>query len=236
MNIIESIKKELASYDDRKRSGELENFFKAFKGGYGEGDKFIGVTVPNQRKTAKKFFREIKLDAVETLLVEPVHEYRLTALFIMVYKFEKAEEKEKAEIVKIYLRNTASVNNWDLVDASADRILGAYLLERPKKILYELVRSKDLWEQRIAMIASFNFIKNRQFSDALKLAEMLIDHKHDLIHKASGWMLREVGNRDFGAEYAFLKKHYSKMPRTMLRYAIEKFDEDLRQKFLKGLI
>jgi len=236
MNTIESIKQELASYDDRKRSGALENFFKAFPGGYGEGDKFIGVTVPNQRKTAKKFFREIKLDAVETFLKEPVHEYRLTALLIMTYKFEKAEEKEKAEIVKIYLRNTASVNNWDLVDASADRILGAYLLERPKKILYKLVRSKELWEQRIAMIASFNFIKNRQFSDALKLAEMLLDHKHDLIHKASGWMLREVGNRDFDAEYAFLKKHYAKMPRTMLRYAIEKFEEGLRQKFLKGLI
>lgn len=236
MDAIDAIKKELNSYNDRKRSGALENFFKAFKGGYGEGDKFIGVTVPNQRRTAKKFFREIKLDAVEALLVEPVHEYRLTALFIMVYKFEKAEEKEKAEIVEIYLRNTASVNNWDLVDASADRILGAYLLERPKKILYKLVRSKNLWEQRIAMIASFNFIKNRQFSDALKLAEMLIGHKHDLIHKASGWMLREVGNRDFDAEYAFLKKHYAKMPRTMLRYAIEKFDEGLRQKFLKGLI
>ncbi len=236
MDIIGSIKKELASYDDRKRSGELEKFFKAFKGGYGEGDKFIGVTVPNQRKTAKKFFREIELSSVETLLNEPIHEYRLTALFIMVYKFEKAGEKERTAIAKMYLKNTSCVNNWDLVDASADRILGAYLLERPKKILYDLARSKDLWEQRIAMIASFNFIKNRQFSDALKLAEMLIDHKHDLIHKASGWMLREVGNRDFGAEYAFLEKHYAKMPRTMLRYAIEKFEEGLRQKLLKGLI
>ena len=236
MDTIDAIKKELNSYNDRKRSGALENFFKAFPGGYGEGDKFIGITVPNQRATAKKFFKEINLSDVEKLLNEPFHEYRLTALFIMVYKFEKAGEKEKEAIVKIYLKNTARVNNWDLVDASADRILGAYLLERPKKILYDLARSKDLWEQRMAMIATFNFIKNRQFSDALKLAEMLIGHEHDLIHKASGWMLREVGNRDFDAEYAFLKEHYAKMPRTMLRYAIEKFDEDLRQKFLKGKI
>ncbi|HNY10026.1 MAG TPA: DNA alkylation repair protein [Candidatus Wallbacteria bacterium] len=236
MHIIETIKKELASYNDRKRAGELENFFKAFPGGYGEGDKFIGITVPNQRRTAKKFFSEINLSDAEKLLNEPFHEYRLTALFMMVYKFEKAGEKEKTAIANMYLKNTARVNNWDLVDSSAEKILGAYLLERPKKILYELVRSKDLWEQRIAMIASFNFIKNNQFSDALKLAEMLIDHEHDLIHKASGWMLREVGNRDFDAEYAFLKKHYAKMPRTMLRYAIEKFDEGLRQRFLKGLI
>ena len=236
MHIIETIKKELASYNDRKKAGKLEIFFQAFPGGYGEGDKFIGITVPNQRRTAKKFFSEINLSDAEKLLNEPFHEYRLTALFMMVYKFEKAEEKEKTAIANMYLKNTARVNNWDLVDSSAEKILGAYLLERPKKILYELVRSKDLWEQRIAMIASFNFIKNNQFSDALKLAEILIDHEHDLIHKASGWMLREIGNRDFDAEYAFLKKHYAKMPRTMLRYAIEKFDEGLRQKFLKGLI
>lgn len=236
MDIINSIKKELDSYNDRKRSGALENFFKAFPGGYGEGDKFIGITVPNQRATAKKFFRETSLSDAEKLLNEPFHEYRLTALFILVYKFEKAGEKERKDIAEMYLKNTASVNNWDLVDASAEKILGAYLLKRPKKILYDLARSKDLWEQRIAMIASFSFIKNREFSDALKLAEMLRDHEHDLIHKAVGWMLREIGNRDFEVEYAFLKKHYAKMPRTMLRYAIEKFDEELRQKFLKGLI
>ena len=171
------------------------------------------------------------------LLNDLVHEYRLTALFTMVLKFEKAKDpSEKEEVVDAYLKNIENVNNWDLVDSSCYKIIGPWLINKDKSLLYEYAGSDDLWKQRIAIITTLHFIRNRQFDDTLKLAEILLSHEHDLIHKAVGWMLREVGNRDFETEYNFLIMHYSKMPRTMLRYAIEKFDEALRQKFLKGEI
>lgn len=236
MNVITLVKEQLALYGDSDKAEFLPRFFKTGPGDYGEGDRFIGVTVPNQRKVAKRHAKAASLSDISDLLAEPVHEHRLTAIFMLVYKFEKASEQEKSDIVDMYLSQTANVNNWDLVDSSADKILGVYLLDKDRSILYQLAESPNLWEQRIAVIATFAFIRKNQFNETLNLAERLLDHKHDLIHKAVGWMLREVGKRDFAVEYDFLSKHYSKMPRTMLRYAIEKFAPELRAQFLQGTI
>lgn len=237
MNVCDKVKTSLSEYADKKRGVEgLYKFFQAFPGGYGQGDEFIGVTVPNQRAVAKMFYRDIPLDELEQLLREPIHEYRLTALFIMVLKYQKSKNhEEKKGVVDIYLRNTDRVNNWDLVDSSAHLILGDYLLDRDRQQLYDFAKSENLWVQRIAIIATLCFIRKNQFDDTLRIAELLLNHRHDLIHKAVGWMLREVGNRDYDVEFDFLVKHYKNMPRTMLRYAIEKFPEDVRQAFLKGL-
>jgi len=237
MDLVQEIKEELLRHTDPDKAVFLPKFFKTGPGGYAEGDIFIGVTVPYQRKTAKKFFRPAALADVEQLPHDPVHEYRLTALFMLVYKYEKLNtEAEKEAVVDFYLANTAYINNWDLVDASADKILGAYLLDREKDILYRLARENDIWKQRMAVLATFHFIKQNRYDDTLRIAALLLNHKHDLIHKAVGWMLREIGKRDFAAELAFLERHYRQMPRTMLRYAIERFDEGLRQQFLKGLV
>ena len=236
MNIYEDVKTSLSQYADKKRGVEgLYKFFKAFPGGYGEGDEFIGVTVPNQRAVAKKFYQQIPLADIESLLNEPIHEYRLTALFMMVLKYQKSKSQgEKDRVVDVYLRNIERVNNWDLVDSSAHLILGAHLMNRDRQLLYNFAQSENLWVQRISIIATLCFIRNNQYDDTLRLSEILLNHKHDLIHKAVGWMLREVGKRDFNTEYNFLTKHYRNMPRTMLRYAIERFPEDVRQSFLKG--
>lgn len=237
MNWVQQVRDELAKFTDEERAKTSMRYFQAFPGGYGEGDHFIGVRVPDQRKVARKYYREMPLAAVEQLLKDPIHEYRFTSLIILTHKFEKAKTSEdRQEIVELYLRNSAYVNNWDLVDASADKILGAYLFHGDRSLLYELAESGDLWSQRIAMIATFHFIKQNDFKDALKIATLLLEHDHDLIHKAVGWMLREIGERDYAVEYEFLAKHYEDMPRTMLRYAIEKFDPEVRSKLLKGLV
>ncbi|NLZ93997.1 MAG: DNA alkylation repair protein [Firmicutes bacterium] len=231
------LKTALKQYTNAEKAEFLPRFFQAYPGGYGEGDKFLGISVPDQRRVAKKYFKQLSLHEIIKLLHEPIHEYRQTALFMLVYRFEKAkDEAEKEQIVALYLQNTAYINNWDLVDSSAYKILGAHLLHKKKDVLYLLARSGNLWEQRIAIIATFSFIKAGFFSDTLQLAEMLLDHPHDLIHKAVGWMLREVGKRDLQVAYTFLQQHYRQMPRTMLRYAIEKFSPALRQKFLQGTI
>lgn len=237
MNYSEAVMTELTHLADKKKAEFFPRFFKTLPGEYAEGDQFIGVTVPNQRKIAKKFFREIPLAEVKKLLRHKIHEHRLTSLFIMVFKYQKAaSEAERESIIKLYLENTDYVNNWDLVDSSADKILGPHLFKKDKTILYEFAKSNDLWKNRIAIITTLHFIKNNQFSETLKIASLLLNHHHDLIRKAVGWMLREIGNRDFETEYNFLVKNYKRMPRTMLRYAIEKFDEDMRQDFLKGTI
>jgi len=237
LTYIQSVKNELQKHINVEKANFLPKFFQAFPGGYGEGDQFIGVTVPNKRKVARKFYKDIPLVEVEELLNEPIHEYRLTALFILILKYDKFKtDAEKKAIVNLYLNNIRCINNWDLVDSSADKILGPYLLDKEKDLLYELARSDDLWKQRIAIITTYYFIRNNQFDHTLNIAKILLDHKHDLIHKAVGWMLREVGNRDFDVEFNFLREHYPQMPRTMLRYAIEKFEEGLRQQFLKGLV
>ncbi|MFZ3102668.1 MAG: DNA alkylation repair protein [Desulfitobacteriaceae bacterium] len=222
---------------DKDKTAFFPRFFKTSEGSYGEGDQFIGVTVPNLRKVSKNHYKDFDLKETVKLLTEPIHEYRLAALFILVYKFEKAKnELEKEDIVNLYLNNVRSVNNWDLVDSSADKILGPYFFAKDKELLYNFAHSSDLWKQRIAIISTFYFIKKDHFQDTLDIAKILLNHKHDLIHKAVGWMLREIGNRKFNIEYDFLKDNYKDMPRTMLRYAIEKFEPGLRQQFLKGYI
>lgn len=233
---LHQIKSALLSHaDQKKKSGELARFFQAYPGGYGEGDTFLGVKVPHQREVARKYYKAISLEEIALLLNENIHEHRLTALFMLVLKYQKSKkEEEQKAIVDTYLENITGVNNWDLVDSSCYFILGPWLMERDKKLLYDFATSGQLWLQRIAMITTLHFIRNRHFDDALRLAEILLNHPHDLIHKAVGWMLREIGNRDYTVEYRFLLKHYRQMPRTMLRYAIEKFDEPVRQKFLKG--
>jgi 3-methyladenine DNA glycosylase AlkD len=233
---VEQIKQELAQAADPQKAEFLPGFFQAYPGGYGQGDRFLGVSVPAQRKIAGKYYRHITLAETEELLQQPFHEERLTALFILVRKMERSPAAGQEEIVKIYLRNLDRVNNWDLVDSSADKILGSYLMDKDRQILYRLAGSGKLWEQRIAVIATFWFIRRNQFDDTFRLARLLLEHRHDLIHKAVGWMLREAGNRDREAELNFLYLHYRTMPRTMLRYAIEKFEPELRQQFLKGQI
>jgi len=237
MSLIKKIQKELRSFSSEEKAIFLPKFFKTGLGEYGEGDKFIGVTVPDQRIVAKKYYSEISLDEVEELLHHSVHEYRLTALIMLVYKYEKTKsESEQKVIFDYYAKNTDYINNWDLVDLTAPKIVGAYLFDKDKTILYDFAKSDHLWKQRIAIVSTYYFIKKNLFEDTFRISEMLLFHKHDLIHKAVGWMLREVGKMNLSAELEFLNKHYKKMPRMMLRYAIEKFDEGLRQKYLKGEI
>jgi len=218
----------------KKASGNLR-FFKTGKGEYGEGDRFFGVSVPDQRAVARQF-RDVPLTEIGNLLDDKIHECRLTALLILVERIRRADDNEKCEIVDLYLEKIDRVNNWDLVDSSADKILGAYLIDHDRAVLDELVTSGHLWRQRIAMIATYHFIKHNDFKDALRIARNLRDHEHDLIHKAVGWMLREIGNRNKPTLEKFLKQHYQRMPRTMLRYAIERFPERQRQRYLQGKI
>jgi len=235
-NLSSKIGAELIKFINTKKSvAELEHFFQVFPGGYGEGDHFIGVSVPNQRKVANLLFTIMEIDELEQELNSPIHEHRLTALFILVKKFEKAKILEaKAEIGQLYLNNLRGVNNWDLVDSSAPYISGPYLHSTGKnETLHSLAQSQNVWEQRVAMLSCFYYIRQFEFEHPIKIATLLLNHKHDLIHKAVGWMLREIGNRDLAAELAFLEVHADRMPRTMLRYAIEKFPEELRQEFLK---
>lgn len=220
---------ELKGLRNNEKAKTLERFFKTGKGEYGEGDRFLGIVVPTLRKVAKEY-SELSLSDLQKLLSSKIHEYRLTALFILVAKYKKTESKKK--IVDFYLKNTENINNWDLVDLSAPNILGDYLIDRDKDILLMLAKSSNLWERRIAVLSTFSFIKRNNFRDSLKIAEILINDKHDLIHKAVGWMLREVGKRDLETEEDFLNEHYKKMPRTCLRYAIEKFDETKRRSYL----
>ncbi|MFA6462269.1 MAG: DNA alkylation repair protein [Candidatus Woesearchaeota archaeon] len=231
--MLSQLQQELHSLKGLEKAKLLQRFFKTGKGEYGEGDLFLGITMPQQRIVAKKYFKEISLEEVEQLLHGKYHEERMTALIILTYKFAKASKEEQEKIYQLYLKNTKYINNWDLVDVTTPRIVGEYLLDKDHSILYTLAQSKDLWEKRISVLATFTFIREHQFEDALKIAEMLLSDKHDLIHKAVGWMLREIGKRDQKVEEEFLKKHYKNMPRTMLRYAIEKFEEEKRQSYLK---
>lgn len=213
-----------------------KNFFKTGPGQYGEGDQFIGITVPDTRAIAQQFVT-IKQKELVPILHSPIHEDRMCALIILTYQYQKAQtETERKSIVDFYIKHHLCGNNWDLIDGTADKIIGPWLLNRPKELLYQYARSPNLWERRIAIITTFHFIKQKQYAETLKLAEMLLQDKHDLIHKAVGWMLREVGKRDEPALKAFLAKHYQEMPRTMLRYAIEQFPETVRKQYLKGTI
>lgn len=222
-----------------KQAKILQRFFKTGKGEYGEGDIFLGVKVPDQRKVAGKF-QELSLGDIEKLLNSRIHEHRMAALFVLINKYEKADGNTKKKIFDFYLKNTKNINSWDLVDISAPKIVGGFLLEKfnessmPRpRLLYKLAKSKDLWERRIAIISTWAFIRNNNFDDTLKISKIFLFDEHNLIHKATGWMLREVGKRDQKVEEEFLKKYYLKMPRVMLRYAIEKFDDEKRKFYLK---
>lgn len=210
----------------------LQRFFKTGPGQYGEGDIFAGIKVPPCRELAKKY-RSLSFNDLQKLIRSKIHEERTIALMILTLNFKKADESLQTQIYKFYFKNLKGINNWDLVDGSAPYIVGPYLETRDRKILYKLARSKKLWEKRIAMLSTFHFIRQKDFKDALKIAEILLHDEHDLMHKAVGWMLREIGNRDIATEKKFLNKHAAKMPRTALRYAIEKFPEPERLKYLK---
>jgi len=230
--VLSDLVKELQNLKDPRRAEVSAWFFKTGPGQYGEGDVFLGITVPDQRKVAKKYLN-LSFADIKKLLVNKIHEYRLVGLLILVENYKKTDEVVKKKIYDFYVLNLKYVNNWDLVDLSADYILGDYLLNHQRSLLYKLSRSVNLWERRVAIVATYRFIKNNRFSDTLKIAALLIDDDHDLIHKAVGWMLREVGKRDQMLEEKFLQKYYKIMPRTMLRYAIERFDEAKRKHYLE---
>ena len=231
---MEIIKK-LNKISNKEHAKILQRFFKTGPGEYGQGDVFVGIKVPQIRIVASEF-QDLSIKDTTILLKSKIHEHRLCALLIFVAKFDKGDVKVKEKIYNLYLKNTKYINNWDLVDLTAPNIIGQYLLDKPKDILYRLAVSKDLWEKRISILATLKFIRNKNFDDTIKLSKILLNDKHDLIHKAVGWMLREVGKRDLRVEEKFLKTCYNNMPRTMLRYAIERFPEPKRQRYLKGKI
>lgn len=228
----EEIRKELEAYIDPVKREYLPNFFKTGKGQYGEGDKFLGVVVPNTRRVAKKH-KEEPFEVMAELLQSEWHECRLCALLMLVERFKKSGEKERKVIYDFYLTQTARINNWDLVDLSAPYIVGEYLKDKPREDLYRLADSTLLWDQRIAVVATITLIRNGDFIDILRLSELLLRHPHDLMQKAVGWMLREMGKRDKDLLLQFLDKYAREMPRTMLRYSIEKLTEEERKHYMK---
>lgn len=231
MNYLVKLKKEIKKQANRPQARFLQRFFKTGRGGYAQGDLFLGIRVPQSRILARKY-ADLKLAQIKSLLSSKYHEERLIALLILVDNFQKGNKVEKRRIYKFYLDLTKFVNNWDLVDLSAPKIVGAYLLAKPKYILNKLARSENIWERRIAIVSTYQFIYNHSYSKTLEIARMLLTDKHDLIHKAAGWMLREVGKRDQKTLVKFLNRYRHRMPRTSLRYAIERFPENRRRAFL----
>jgi 3-methyladenine DNA glycosylase AlkD len=225
----------LQKLGDKQRSRFLQKFFKTGRGEYGEGDLFLGIRVPEVRKLAKQC-QGLPVREGLQLLRSSFHEERLLALLILAGAYSRADESAKRTIYESYLRNTKSINNWDLVDLSASSIVGAHLFKKSKRSLTRLAKSKSLWERRIAVMATFYFIRHNRFTETLKISRILLSDGEDLIHKAVGWMLREVGKRSPRTEEDFLRRHYQRMPRTMLRYAIERFPEAKRRMFLEGKI
>ncbi len=226
---------ELRKMSNPKKIKIYKNFHKTSDGDYASGEEFLGLTVPQLRVLAKKY-HNISLREVKELLGSNIHEEKYLAALILIYKYENYQTEEKVQIVKFCLNNTKKFSGWDLVDSIAPSILGPWLIDKDKKILIRLAKSNDLWERRIAIVSTYYFIKNNQFNDTLKISEMLMNDNHDLIHKACGWMLREIGKRDKKVLEKFLNKNYKKMPRTMLRYAIERFPERKRKMYLNGII
>jgi len=227
--IINRLLRDLKKVRELERAKVFLRFFKTGKGEYGEGDRFLGITVPKTREIARRY-KDLNLKDLQKLLESKIHEHRLCALMILRMRYEKSKSED---MVNFYLKNTKNINNWDLVDLSCSYIIGDWLKDKDRGLLYRLAKSKSLWERRIAVIATSAFIHENQFDDTVKISEILLSDKHDLIHKAVGWMLREVGKRDQKVLEKFLQKHAKKMPRTMLRYAIEKMDEKKRKSYLK---
>jgi 3-methyladenine DNA glycosylase AlkD len=232
---LAGVRAELRRLADPVRATHSLRFFKTGPGQYGEGDKFLGLTVPAMRTVVRKY-RGLDDDAVLELLASPWHEDRLVAVLLLVEGYKRGDELRRGKVHRAYLANARWINNWDLVDCSAEYVIGAHLVADEIRLLERLARSKNLWERRIAIVATFHFIKRGEFRPTLRIATMLLGDSHDLIHKAVGWMLREVGKRDRKALDGFLKRHYRKMPRTMLRYAIERHPERIRKQYLVGTI
>lgn len=233
--IVEKIKTELESASSPDNAVNLQRFFKTGPGEYAENDIFIGVTVPVQRSISSKYWKTISLDEVRQLLRSPIHEHRLTALFMLIAKYQKDSAPAlRQEIFALYDACSEYCNNWDLVDSSAHHIAGAYAFENGSDFLAEMACSPSLWRNRIAMVSCLYYIRKGQIELPLQIAQLLLNHRHDLIHKATGWMLREAGKVSQQAVYAFLKEHYHEIPRTALRYAIEKYPELERKKILAG--
>ncbi len=232
---LSDIQTRLRKLGNKERAKVLQRFFKTGPGEYAEGDVFLGIRVPELRKLAKEY-QDINPKVVQQLLKSSLHEERLLALLILVRSYARGNESLRERTYKLYLKHVQFINNWDLVDVSAEHVVGHFLMDRSKAPLYRLAKSEVLWQRRISIMSTFHFIKRHEFAETLKIAKMLISDKEDLIHKAVGWMLREVGKRDLKAEEGFLKQHYKKMPRTMLRYSIERFPEPKRQRYLKGKI
>jgi 3-methyladenine DNA glycosylase AlkD len=229
---VADIRNQLHELGDPQIAEHSQRFFKTAPGQYGEGDQFIGIRVPVLRRVAKQH-RGMLLSDTELLLQSPIHEERLLALLILVLRYEKADRAVRKDVFDLYRRNIRFVNNWDLVDSSAHKIVGDYLRDRSRRWLHRLAKSGILWQRRIAIMSTLAYISDGEFAETLQIAELLLHDEEDLIHKAVGWMLREIGNRDRKVEEAFLKQHCKEMPRTMLRYAIEKFPEAKRQRYLK---
>lgn len=229
--MTKEIRKRLKEEANEKDALFLQRFFKTGAGQYGEGDVFLGIRVPVLRKLAKEY-KTLPPAELLPVLRSIYHEERLFALIVLVNAFTKGDETLRRQIYDLYLANSRYINNWDLVDISAPNIVGAFLMDKNKAHLYDWAQSNNLWERRMAMLATFYFVRQNQFTDTMRIAELLVRDTEDLIHKASGWMLREVGKRDMHCAELFLQKHCKIMPRTMLRYAIEKFPEAKRQMYL----
>jgi 3-methyladenine DNA glycosylase AlkD len=228
-----SLKQALLQLEDPDRAIQTARFFKTGKGEYGEGDLFIGLSNPQVQALVKEYWKFTNMADVQELINNKIHELRFAALLVLVTQFPKSSPFQQNKIIKFYLKNIRQINNWDLVDCSAYKLLGKFLLHKDRQILYDLAESGHLWSERVAVVACFEFIRNGQFSDVFNLCEKFLSHKHDLMHKACGWMLREVGKRDELALEEFLDEHLSKMPRTMLRYAIERMEEGKRLTYLR---
>ena len=235
MTTAKQVQADFRALGDPDTAAHSARFFKTGKGEYGEGDRFIGIRVPETRRFARRH-RDLKPRAVDALLKSKYHEERLLAVLILVAQYERGDADERARVFDKYVSMRGFVNNWDLVDSSAHKIVGPQLMAGDRSLLHELAESGNLWDRRIAIMSTYHFIREGDFDDTLQIAEVLLDDEEDLIHKAVGWMLREVGNRDRNAEEAFLRKHYRDMPRTMLRYAIEKFPERRRKAYLNGTV
>lgn len=229
--MLKELSKELDKNSNPEKAKILQGFFKTGKGEYGEGQIFLGIDTPTKRKIAKQY-SDLNLIEIKKLLESNIHDKKFIALIILEDRYKKGDEKIKKDVFDFYLKNIEYINNWDLIDISCYKIIGDYIIDKKRDILYDLIKSKNLWKKRIAVISCYAFIKKNDFKDIIKISEKLLEDKHDLIHKAIGWMLREVGNRNKNILIKFLNKNYNKMPRTMLRYSIEKFPEKERKKWL----
>ncbi len=233
--MIEQLKSTLQDLADEEKAKIMMRFFKTGKGEYGEGDIFLGISVPNQRLIAKEFYQQVSLNDIKNLLNSNIHEYRLTALLMLVSKYEKSkDELVRKEIIDFYLAQTSQINNWDLVDTSCYKILGHYCFhQKREELLFELANSEDLWEKRIAIVSTMYFIKQKSFSIVPEIVLKNLNHSHDLMHKANGWMLREMGKMNEEKLIEFLDEYTLQMPRTTLRYALEKIDPILKDYYMK---